>query len=397
MKRSTARRVCALLLCVSLTTPALAAEVQSGGTGYDPGSVTWEELDERIRNGSLTALSLAASSDSIDAIDYDKMYDDLRDALNELASAQWIMSLYGDTATASSLGDSYSSIRDTFDDLKDGELQQDYADVQAQLLDGVNQVVVGGQTLYISILSLERSYDDAQRGLATLDRSLEEIRLRSQLGQVSDQTVAQLEQTRLETVSQISTLESSIRTMKANLQILLGEEATGELELGALPDPADLDLSALDYEADLAAAKEASWTLRSAQITLDDAQEDWKDARSDYQPANYMYTVAEHTWNAAQLTYQSAVESFELSFQTLFRSLADYQQAVESAQSAVEYQQKLLTSAQLQYDRGMISRNSLLSAEDDLAAAQSDLAAAQSDLFTAWHSYEVAVTYGILS
>ena len=84
----------------------------------------------------------------------------------------------------SSLANAYDSLRDTFDDLKDGEVQADNADVVWQLNSTVDQMVAAGETLYITLVGLEQQAADGQRSLAALDRSLEELRLRQQLGQV---------------------------------------------------------------------------------------------------------------------------------------------------------------------------------------------------------------------
>lgn len=81
----------------------------------------------------------------------------------------------------SSLANAYDSLRDTFDDLKDGEVQADNADVVWQLNSTVDQMVAAGETLYITLVGLEQQAADGQRSLAALDRSLEELRLRQQL------------------------------------------------------------------------------------------------------------------------------------------------------------------------------------------------------------------------
>ena len=181
----------------------------------DPeGTVTWANLDSRIREGSLSALILAENIGGIEGIDYDLMYDDLRRQINDIADLQWMMVLMGNSMGADALDQTYDALRETFDAIKDGELQADNADVVWQLEDTVNQVVSGGETLYITLLGLEQQAADGQRGLAALDRSLEELRLRQTLGQVSQQTVAQLEQTRVETVSQLNSLDATIRELK---------------------------------------------------------------------------------------------------------------------------------------------------------------------------------------
>lgn len=421
MKRSIALLLAVLTLTGTLTLPALAAgpdgeegaaqgaaqeetSAQEGGAGQetsqpepDPdGTVSWANLDSRIREGSLSALILSESITSLENLDYDQMYENLRKQINSIATAQWYITMMG--GDSSSLDQAYDSLRDTFEDLKDGVTQEDNADLIWQLEDTVNQVVSGGETLYITLLGLEQQAADGQRGLAALDRSLEELRLRQTLGQVSQQTVAQLEQTRVETVSQLNSLDATIRELKVQLQNLIGEAPTGELELGALPTRSETVWEVPDYEAGLEAAKAASWTLRSAQKALEDAEEDWKDARSDYRSSRKQYLLqqAEHTWNAAQLTYQSTVQNFETSFKSLYDSLANYEQLYASAQSALVWQQSQLDTVQTRYDLGLTTCSAVLDAQDEVASAQSALDSAWRDLFSACNSYRWAVEYGLL-
>ena len=382
------------------TAPEDGEETQEPAPEPDPeGTVSWANLDDRIRAESLNARILIENITGIEDIDYDLMYEDLRRQLNDIAKAQWMMILMGAGQAADALDQSYDSLRDVFDSIKDGELQADNADVVWQLEDTVNQVVSGGETLYITLVGLEQQAADGQRGLDALDRSLEELHLREQLGQVSRQTVAEVEQTRAETVSQLSTLDANIRQLKVQLQNLIGEDPTGEIALGALPTQEEMAWEAPDYEADLEAAKAASWTLRSAQLTLDDAKETWDDAKSDYRGASkqYLYQQAEHTWNAAQLTYQSTVQNFETGFKSLYDSLANYEQVLENAQSALVWKQTLLNTAQTRYQLGQISHNEVLTAQDDVAAAQSAVDSAWRDLFSARNSYRWAVETGLMT
>ena len=365
----------------------------------DPeGTVTWGNLDDRIRAESLNARILIENITGIEDIDYDQMYEDLRRQLNDIAQAQWMMILMGAGQAADALDQSYDSLRDVFDSIKDGELQADNADVVWQLEDTVNQVVSGGENLYITLVGLEQQAADGQRGLDTIDRNLEQLRLRQQLGQVSQQTVTELEQTRAQTVSQLATLDSNIRQLKIQLQNLIGEDPTGELVLGPLPTQEEMVWEEPDYEADLEAAKAASWTLRSAQKALEDAEEDWKDARSDYRSSRKQYLLqqAEHTWNAAQLTYQSTVQNFETSFKSLYDALANYEQLYASAQSAMVWQQSQLDTVQTRYDLGLTTCSAVLDAQDEVASAQSALDSAWRDLFSACNSYRWAVEYGLL-
>ena len=385
MRRTFALLLAAVMAAGTLTGPAMAAESQQEGTADsasqevqeetklppDPeGTVTWANLDSRIRSGSLSARVLSENISGIEGIDYDLMYEDLRRQLNDIANAQWYITVMGGDDSA--LANAYDSLRDTFDDLKEGEVQADNADVVWQLNSTVDQMVAAGQTLYITLVGLEQQAADGQRSLAALDRSVEELRL--------------------------NTLDTTITTYKSQLQTLIGAEPTGEISLGALPVQGEDGWTAPDYEADLAAAKAASWTLRNAEKTLKDAKEDWNDAQSDYRGSRkqYLLQAAEHTWAAAKLTYQSAFQEFETSFRTLYDSLADKENTLNSKRSALAWQQTVLETTQKRYELGQVSKMKLLAAQDDLAAAQSAVDGAWRDLLSARTSYRWAVEQGLM-
>ena len=166
MKRSISMLLAILTLAGTLTLPSMAAEpdeekgtaqeavqeeesAQADGTEAeesepepepDPeGTVTWGNLDDSIRAESLNARILIENITGIEDIDYDQMYEDLRRQLNDIAQAQWMMILMGAGQAADALDQSYDSLRDVFDSIKDGELQADNADVVWQLEDTVNQ------------------------------------------------------------------------------------------------------------------------------------------------------------------------------------------------------------------------------------------------------------------
>ena len=126
------------------------------------------------------------------------MYEDIRQALNEIASAQWAM-ITGDptgifgSMMASSLDAQYDALREQFEAIKDGELQKDNEDAIWQLQTLQDQIILTGETTYLGVVEAERSLAAIDRNLETLDRSLRELELRYELGQISSQT---LEQTR---------------------------------------------------------------------------------------------------------------------------------------------------------------------------------------------------------
>ena len=425
-----------LALCGSLlSATALAAETPSGAAdaamaaagvkdgqtvtqkelyAADPeGTVSFANLEARVRENNLTIRMLEESIASIDVVDYEKMYDELKDGLNEIAKIQRTMlqlgqldSAMGNTSLSgsfsseyifSSLDASYDSLRETFDDLKDGKIQDDYAAAKRQLENAENQVVMGAETLYMAILEMQNTRSSLQRQLDALDRTVEEMELRYKLGQISALTLQQVKNGRTQLASGIATLDMNIRNYTRQLEVMLGLEQTGSLTLAEPPQVSDKQVAEMDYDAALAAAKEKSYDLFAAQKTLDDAEETYKDSIKGYGQNNYHYKSAVHTYGAAKYTYQSTVQSFEMNFRTMYDAVADYQQVLKASQSALDYQKNACAASQLKYQQGTISKNSLLEAQDSLASAEADVATAKHNLFSAYHTYLWAVEYGILN
>ena len=182
----------------------------------DPaGTVTFENLERRMRENNLSLLALEENVQAIAVIDYDEMYEDIRQALNDIASAQWTMITSDQTGMlggmlASSLDAQYDALREQFESIKDGELQKDNADAIWQIQDLQNQMVVAGEALYIALAGLELNDRTMDRSLDALDRGIQEVQLRYDLGQISSLTLQQTKASRTSLVSSQQTLRMSL-------------------------------------------------------------------------------------------------------------------------------------------------------------------------------------------
>lgn len=410
MKKRWTALLLALAMLSALAVGALADEqdkekpaAETAQTTLDAaGTLRFENLSARMKTGYYTVMSLEENIAAIECIDYDKMYEDLRDGLNQIAEAQWMMLQIpgaGETYTYKSLQDQYDTLRKTFDDIKDGKLQQDNADLVRQLRDAENQLLMAGQTLYINLLGLEDQSAALTRQTAALDRTIEEVKLRYELGQVSAMTLQQTEAGKTQAESGKAALDAAVAQLRRQLNAMTGEELTAPLTLNALPGVTAEQLASMDVEKDLEKAKAASYDLYAAKLTLDDADEEYKDKAGDlgYNEDNYEYIAVKHRWQAAQYTYNAAVQSFELSFRSLYDSVQSYASALNAAKVSLECERSDLAAAQLRYEQGTISENALHTAEDELYTAQDTVSGAERDLFTAYNNYRWAVDYGLLA
>lgn len=411
MKKRWTALLLALAMLSALAVGALADEQKKDETAAEEtaqttpdaeGTLHFENLSARMKTGYYTVMSLEENIAAIECIDYDKMYEDLRDGLNQIAEAQWMMLQIpgaGETYTYKSLQDQYDALRKTFDDIKDGKLQQDNADLVRQLRDAENQLLMAGQTLYINLLGLEDQSAALARQTAALDRTIEEVKLRYELGQVSAMTLQQTEAGKAQAESGKAALDAAVAQLRRQLNAMIGEELTAPLTLNALPGVTAEQLAAMDVEKDLEKAKAVSYDLYAAKLTLDDADEEYKDKAGDlgYNEDNYEYIAVKHRWQAAQYTYNAAVQNFELSFRSLYDSVQSYASALNAAKVSLECERSDLAAAQLRYEQGTISENALHTAEDELYTAQDTVSGAERDLFTAYNNYRWAVDYGLLA
>ena len=375
----------------------------------DPeGTVSFENLEKRVREHNANILTLEETIATLEAIDYQEMSDELRDGMNAIMDAIWAKddlppqfsaAMGLDRVSYDSLQSSYDSMRKTFDDIKEGNLQQDNADTIRQLRSAQNQVVIGAEALYIALVDLEIQETALLRQLTALDRTVQEMELRYKFGQISALTLQQVKTGRTTLSSGISTLQMNISVLKMQLEQMLGEPLTGTITLGPLPKVQASQVEQLTPDTQLAAAMEQSYTLYDAKKTLEDARETYTDSAKeyDYDQKNYHYLMALHTWNAAQHTYDSNVQGFELSFRSTYLKVTDYLQALSAAEESLKLEEANYQVAQLKHRQGTISQNALLDAQDKLTTAQEAVQSASIDLFTAYHNYLWAVEYGILN
>lgn len=367
------------------------------------GTVSFGSVAQRVREGNLTARALGSSIAAIEAMDYEKMSEDLRTGLNQLASAAFTMyTLPGGmgAVAAQSLQQSYDGLREQFDAIKEGEFQQDNADTVWMLKNTQNQMAMAGESLYIALIELQQNNSILERNLATLERGLAELDVRYDMGQVSSLTVQETQATKTSLLSTQQTLQCNYEILTDQLQAMLGEDLSAPLTLAPLPTVSDAQLAAMDLEADLAKAKQASYALHDAKNALDDASDQYRSDANyylEFYNTTYKHEMAYHQLESAKHTYDAAVQNFELSFRTLYHQVKDYQQVLLAAKSALAVKQNNYAAAQIRYEQGVISEYDLLDAQDTLAAAKDTVNSAAIDLLSTYTNYRWAVDYGILN
>ena len=384
--------------------PAPETDPETGeimDTGYVPdpvGSVTFENVERRMREGNLQVLALQETVDMLNSIDYADLQEDLRQQLNQISQGQWYMVLMGQSGTLAyeQMDQAYDAVREQFDAIKDGEMQKDNADALRNVQNLQDQIIMAGEATYVALATMELQEASLERQLEATNRTVEEMELRYQMGQISALQLSQTRAGQASLASGLATMQMNLRTYKTQLQMLLGAEMTGELELGAVPTVTAEQLAAMDVEADLQTAKERSYELLDASNTLEDERESFEDNYS-YNSTSLSSQQALHTWQAAQYTYDNTVQDYERRFRLLYDQVNDYQQIWEASKVSLETQKLSYASSELQYEQGTISHNALLTARDELSDAEEAVQSAAINLFSAYNTYCWAVQNGILN
>lgn len=256
-----------------------------------------------------------------------------------------------------------------------------------QMEDAENQMLLAGETLYITLAGLEAQDAALSRTIAALDRTTAEMELRHQLGQISDLQLTQVKNGRTQAASGQQTLRMNIELARMQLKAMTGVALDGTLTLGALPKVTDAQLGAMDLDADLARAREASFALYEARQARDEAE-------AQAAAAEYGLSAG---GDAARYTYENTALQFELNFRTLYARVKDCAQTLAAKRTALAAEEQSYAASALQYEQGRLSANALAEAKDKLAEAKDAAADAERELFSQYRSYEWAVEYGILN
>ncbi len=406
------------------------------------GNLSFDQIGGKVRANNLTVKSLDETIQSMEAMNWDKVIDEMEDAIDDLEDQIDIMnsavSNIGSVKTGlaaaleslkaaedvtgigmgitdgiekliqlsymdfslKSMESTLESLEDQLDDLK--KQKNDYInktlpDTKRQIESSVNQIIIGAESLYMTILSTELQKESLGDTAAALDRTVAEMELRYERGQISQMTLTQVKNGVGTLKANAASLDVALTSLYSSLQSLLGETITGTMTLSALPTVTAEEITAVSYSKDLEKAKEASYDLYAAARTVEDAEDDMEDARKEEGKNSYQYKMAQHTYEAALLTEKSAIQNFELSFQRLYNQLSPALALCTTAENDLAYEEQVYQVAQLKHQQGNLSANALADAKDTWETAKRDYASAQMDLFTAWNNYQNAVQHGIVS
>ena len=280
---------------------------------------------------------------------------------------------------------SYKDLEDSEDDA-DEDLGYTYTSTERQLGNAADQIVMGAETAYISMHTLDNSVAEMQRNLAALDRSIAIVQTQINLGAATALDLLELQTQRENLTANIQTLENQRVNLQNNLSILCGYGANEKVEVGELPEVTEAQIAAMDYDKDLATALKNSYSIWAKEDAVEDASRDYED--------NVTNTL--HAFEAAKIDLAAEKENVTNSFRQQFNSVKEKHTLLQAAESAYTQESKNFAVKELQYQRGAISKNDYESAKDTLETAEQAEKTARINLFTAYNTYKWALR-GVMS
>lgn len=379
-----------------------AEETGAAEPASDPeGTLAFASLRARMFENYYPLRALQESIDDLESHDYDWQYDHLRSDLSDIASAQWAAAfVFHESKNVDMFRTQYDQLHKELEAIADGDKQKDDEETLRQYRNAQNQAVIAGESLYIMLKGLETQDAALARTIAQLGRTEREMRLRCELGQISQLVVDQVSTGVAQAESGRATLKMNWEAALLQLKSFVGAELGEPLALGALPKVTAQELAAMDLEADLEAAKAASYALFDAKKQIDDFRENTYDKVIDAYGSNekrFEVSQVKHALQAQKYSYENTVLTFELNFRTLYAQVKDCAQVLEAKRAALAGEERSYAVSALKYEQGNISANALADAKDELSSAKDEVASAERELFSKYRSYTWAVDYGILN
>ena len=348
-----------------------------------PDMVMFVDLADMVKKNSPAYKALRANASAID--DAEDQVDTMKTMLARVESALAALDSNPDL-TPEEKAEQKAQLQSQKTQLQSGiSGLSSMANQDTSQMDGTaNQLILGSESIYIALVGLEIQETALVRQLAALDRTIAELKVRHEWGQVSQLQLMEAENGRATLVSGLTTLRMNMTNLRMQLENMLGEKITGTIEVGTLPRVTAEQLSAIDLEKDLKMVLRRNPDVQAAENKEDSLfgsgmTGDLLDSMSD----------------AADYGIESAKLQAEMKFRSLYGELMDCRQVLTNAKSSLEVEQLAYQAEELKYNQGTISKNAFLAAADELQTAKEAVLTAENNLFSTYNEYNWAVKHGI--
>ena len=348
-----------------------------------PDMVMFVDLADMVKKNSPAYKALRANASAID--DAEDQVDTMKTMLARVESALAALDSNPDL-TPEEKAEQKAQLQSQKTQLQSGiSGLSSMANQDTSQMDGTaNQLILGSESIYIALVGLEIQETALVRQLAALDRTIAELKVRHEWGQVSQLQLMEAENGRATLVSGLTTLRMNMTNLRMQLENMLGQDITGTIEVGTLPRVTAEQLSAIDLEKDRKMVLRRNPDVQAAENKEDSLF-----------GSGMTGDLLDSMSSAADYGIESAKLQAEMKFRSLYGELMDCRQVLTNAKSSLEVEQLAYQAEELKYNQGTISKNAFLAAADELQTAKEAVLTAENNLFSTYNEYNWAVKHGI--
>ena len=259
----------------------------------------------------------------------------------------------------------------------ENQLAETYTSTKKQLDSAADQIVIGAETQYITLVTIDNNITALERSISAIDRTTPVMEKQLEIGMVSELDLKTLQNQRDTAQSSLESIINQKETLQNSLSVMLGNDANTTVTVEGLPD-ISYDIKKINYTQDLESAMKNSYTIWQKQDALRKASNDYEDD----------VTSTLDAYDAAKLDLEAAKVQTENSFKALYETLLEKQRLLEQANENLTLAEQNFKVSEVKYNIGNISKLEYENAKDTLESSKDAIKTAEVELFTAYNNYQ---------
>lgn len=253
-----------------------------------------------------------------------------------------------------------------------GDLDDQIENLTVQTAQAGAGLVNGAQQLFFTYYSLQDAMADLRAKRALLEENLALAKTQLNAGLGTPLAVKEVELSIAELDSGLAQMAIQGDNLLNNLKQLVGCPQERELILGAIPAPEREFLDGVDVSADIATARENSYSLRLEQL-------------------NYKHTTATRQKSLIKINIDAITEQVALTVITQYNKMLEANNTLLLEEQRLSVAAEKIKQARLQNQLGLLSEIMLQSEETSYKAQQDAVTSAMNSLFWEVENYKAIV------
>jgi len=235
-----------------------------------------------------------------------------------------------------------------------------------------NQLINGGQRLFITWHQLQDAIKKMRAGRVLLEESLRLAQTQQTAGLGTALAVKQAELAILELDTSIKQLDGQCAQLLNQLKLIVGWPQEQIIKLGSIPQPNREFVGKIDLKADTASARDNSYSLQLKQ-------------------SEYKHTDDDTRKNLLKLGMDAQKEQISLTVSTQYYKLLEVNNTLQLEEQRLAVAEEKIRQSRLQHQLGLLAEIMLQSEENSYATQKDAVNTARDSLFWEIENYKAII------